>query len=200
MLKLIQAADVKSESKALDPNDAAIEICDSVTNAGSANLNNCPNASTGQDLLCRLFSILPLAANAVDLATSTALLSEFDYADTEKGNDNSIITVLDNGCKPNQCRHADGSTTSLTFAYDHGGAADPAAAEPPKTPFAITATCDCDESKGETANPSPADTADPFECVCDADQECFQGPILTGKFQSIYEKKMETDKGLCYPR
>ena len=162
----------------MDP--SSIEIC-AAKDPGApeldANKDNCPNASTGQDLLCRLFSILPLAANAVDLATSTALLSEFDYADTEKGNDNSIITVLDNGCKPNQCKHADGSTTSLTFAYDHGGAADPAAAEPPKTPFAITATCDCDELKGETAiaaSDTGYDAADPFKCICDKAQDRVQ--------------------------
>ena len=199
MLKLIQAADVTSESKVLDPNDAAIEICDSVTNAGTANLNNCPNASTGQDLLCRLFSILPLAANTVDLATSTALLSEFDYADTEKGNDNSIITVLDNGCKPNQCRHADGSTTSLTFAYDHGGVADQ---QPePGTNFAITATCDCDEIlKGETAIAASDfgyDAADPFECICDSAQECVQ---LSLRNVIFYKTRLVTKKGLCYSR
>ena len=161
----------------MDP--ASIEIC-AAKDPGApeldANKDNCPNASTGQDLLCRLFSILPLAANTEDLATSTSLLdaSVFDMAGTEAGNGASIVTVLNNGCKPDQCRHADGSTTSLTFAYDHAGAADPGAVEPPKTPFAITATCDCDESKGETANPSPADAADPFECICDGDQECFQ--------------------------
>lgn len=160
----------------MDP--ASIEIC-AAKDPGApeldANKDNCPNASTGQDLLCRLFSILPLAANTEDLATSTSLLdaSVFDMAGTEAGNGASIVTVLNNGCKPDQCRHADGSTTSLTFAYDHAGAADPGAAEPPKTPFAITATCDCDESNGETANLSPADAADPFECVCDGDQECF---------------------------
>ena len=175
MLKLGQAADVTSESNPLDP--ASIEICaaaDPTKPELDANRNNCPNASTGQDLLCRLFSIIPLAANTNDLATSTTLLDSlvFDMAGTEAGNGNSIVTVLDNGCKPDQCRHADGSTTALTFSYDHGGVADQLST--PGTNFAITATCDCDESKGETAADPPADAADPFECVCDSAQERFQ--------------------------
>ena len=174
MLKLGQAADVISESNALDPSDPAIEICAAADpNAPEldTNRNNCPNANTGQDLLCRLFSILPLAANTNDLATSTTLLdaSVFDMASTEAGNGASIVTVVDNGCKPDQCRHPDGSTTALSFSYDHSGAA-----VAPLTPFAITATCDCDESNGETAADPPADAADPFECVCDKDQERFR--------------------------
>ena len=164
----------------MDP--SSIEICaakDPLAPELDANKDNCPNASTGQDLLCRLFSILPLAANTENLATSTSLLdaSVFDMAGTEAGNGATIVTVLNNGCKPDQCRHADGSTTSLTFAYDHGGAADPAAAEPPKTPFAITATCDCDELKGETAiaaSDTGYDAADPFKCICDKAQDRVQ--------------------------
>ena len=173
MLRLVQADDVTSESKALDP--SAIEICDT-TKTPNANKDNCPDENTGQDLLCRLFTIFPEAANVVNLATSTALLTDFDYTAAEKGNDNSIITVKTNGCKDDQCRHADGSKTALTFAYDHDGDADQLT--PPQTNYAITATCDCDESKGETAN-TTADTADPFECICDADQERFQR-ILVG--------------------
>ena len=192
MLKLGQAADVTSESNPLDP--AAIEICAAADPAApqlDANRNNCPNANTGQDLLCRLFSIIPLAVNTNDLATSTTLLdaSVFDMAGTEAGNGNSIVTVVDNGCKTDQCRHADGSTTALTFAYDHGGVADQLV--PPQTNFAITATCDCDESKGETAN-AGADAADPFECVCDSTQERFQC-ILVETYEKYTSKSTSSN-------
>ena len=169
MLRLVQAADVTSESNALDP--SAIDICTVDT---SANHGNCPNDLTGQDLLCRLFTILPLATNTVNLATSTALLTDFDYADTEKGNDNSIVTVVDNGCK--SCRHADGIPTALSFAYDTVG--DPTAVPAVAATYKITATCACSKT-GETANTSPDDPTDPFECICDADQERFQR-ILVG--------------------
>ena len=170
MLKLVHAADVESESKALDPADAAIEICQQT---GSINDGNCPSASTSSELLCRLFSILPTSAspnfNLIDLsASTTTLLTNFDPS-ADPGNDNGVITVDDNGCKTNQCRHADGSTTEVTYVYDHAGAA----VAPHTTAYTIAATCDCDESAGETANLSPDDTSDPFECICNADEARF---------------------------
>ena len=173
--EIVHAIDVTLESRPLDPHDPSIEICDwereIQQNLLSVNFQNCPTANTGQDLLCRLFSIIPLANNPNDLATSTALLDPtiFDIFGSEAGNDNGIITVLDNGCKPDQCRHADGSTSALRFAYNYEGANDDL-----QIPFAITATCDCDEYKGETAHLYPTDPADPFECMCDGDQEKFQ--------------------------
>ena len=183
VLKTLQAADVKSESNPMDP--SSIEICaakDPLAPELDANKDNCPNASTGQDLLCRLFSILPLAANTENLATSTSLLdaSVFDMAGTEAGNGATIVTVLNNGCKPDQCRHTDGSTTSLTFAYDLG---DPNAVDANGDPapvagtYIITATCDCDELKGETAiaaSDTGYDAADPFKCICDKAQDRVQ--------------------------
>ena len=113
-----------------------------------------------------------MANNPNDLASSTTLLDPtmFDIFGSEAGNVDQIITVTDNGCKKDQCRHADGTRTALTFSYDHEGVADWYGLQ---TRFAITATCDCDEYKGETANPWPVDFADPFECICDADQENF---------------------------
>ena len=166
MLKLVHADDVISESKALDPADAAIEICQG---SGSVNDGNCPSSSSSRELLCRLFSILPLAANTIDLSSSTTtLLTDFDVT-IDKGNDNGVITVDNNGCKANQCRHADGSTTEVTYVYDHAGAA----AAPHTTAYTIAATCDCDESAFETANTSPDDASDPFECICNGDKARF---------------------------
>ena len=181
VLKAIQAADVKSESNPLDP--SSVEICTLPADpadpafdpALDTNRANCPNSGTDQKLLCRLFTILPTAANTVNLADSTALLTDFDYTGTEAGNGASIVTVLDNGCKRDQCRHADGTTTSLTFAYDHSGVADQL--PEPGTNFAITATCDCDELKGETAiaaSDTGYDAADPFKCICDKAQDRVQ--------------------------
>ena len=170
---MLQAADVTSESKALinDPNDAnIIGIC---KGSGTANDGNCPSETTGQDLLCRLFTILPSDTNTNNLQSSEALVdgSEFDLT-AEAGNDNGIVTVISNGCKLDQCRHADGTNSALSFVYDHAGTND-ANAVPAQTPYAITATCDCDESKGETANVSPADATDPFECICNEAEACF---------------------------
>ena len=174
LLAIVQAADVISESLPIDPNDPFIELCSPPNESGySVNANNCPTANTGQELLCRLFSIIPLANNPNNLATSTTLLDPtmFDIFGSEAGNYNGIITVTDNGCKMDQCRHADGTRTSLTFSYDHQGVAD--WWNGLQTPFSITATCYCNESKGETANVIPVDTTDPFECICDAYQENF---------------------------
>ena len=126
-----------------------------------------------------LFSIKPLADNPNNLAISTTLLdsSMFDIFGVEAGNPHGIVTVHDNGCKTDQCRHADGSQTALLFAFNVYGSIqyDPSgSADRWFESSVITATCDCDESKGETAHHYPFDFADPFECICDADQEKFQ--------------------------
>ena len=135
------------------------------------NRANCPTASNnlGEDLLCRLFSIVPLAENTNNLATSTALLDTtvFDLtgatagAKATYGNTPEIVTVISNGCKPDQCTHADGTTSKVSFAYN-------------SATKIITATCACTSKTGETANTSPANTKEPFECICDGDEESFQ--------------------------
>ena len=173
MFKLVQTADVTVDSIAFnDPAGSPVEICDA-TNSAAINYGNCPTKDTGADLLCRLFSIVPLAANTNNLADSTAMVdatgaidaSVFDLsgttagAEATAGNADGIVTVIANGCKPNQCTHADGSGTPVTFAYN-------------PTTTIITATCACDKT-GETKEDPPTDAAKPFKCVCNEAEERF---------------------------
>ena len=162
-----------SESIAFDP--TTVEICAPPADPNvpdpvlDTNRANCPTASNnlGEDLLCRLFSIVPLEVNTNDLALSTALddTSVFDTtgatagAEATPGNTPGIVTVISNGCKPDQCTHADATKSKVSFAFD-------------SLTTIITATCTC--KTGETANPSPSDPKEPFECVCDGAEECFR--------------------------
>ena len=87
-------------------------------------------------------------------------------AEAEPGNTNQIVTVISNGCKDDQCTHADGTTSQVSFAYD-------------AVSTIITATCACSKT-GETANPSPSDTKEPFQCQCDDALESFQTYLFQG--------------------
>ena len=169
MLNLVQTADVTVESIDF----SAVEICNPA-DSDNLVLNEayCPaQISSNEELLCRLFSIVPKASNVNDLQASTTLLdvNKFDLdagiagAEAEKGNDPGIITVVDGGCRSDQCKHADGvSTSAVTFEYEG-------------TTSKITATCACPTK--ETAD-SNAPANDPFKCKCDDTQDSFWSRLV----------------------
>ena len=170
VLKLVRTADVTVESIVFD---ASIDICNPA-DPDNLVLNEayCPALiSSNEELLCRLFSIVPKATNVNDLQASTTLLdvNKFDLdativgAEADRGNDPGIITVVDNGCRSDQCKHADGvSTSAVTFEYDG-------------VESKITATCACPTKETADSN-APAD--DPFKCKCDDTQDSFFGIVF----------------------
>ena len=165
LLKLVESANhiITSDSIPFDPN--AVEICaaaDPTLPDLDTNREYCPPDNNDKELLCRLFSIVPMAANTNDLmASAPSLLDTSVYELTVTavaGNAAGITTVTNEGCKNDQCTHADTTGSALTFEYD-------------SQTTIITATCTCDKT-GETAD-SNAPTDDPFKCKCDDAQENF---------------------------
>ena len=172
MVKLVQTADVIVDSNRFndpDGNDPPVAICDSATDPGDVNFKNCPSPNSSNELLCRLFSIVPLAGNLNDLADLTVVLddSTFDLtggSNAIAGNSDGISTINADGCKTDQCEHADGGKTPVTFSYDAGTTI-------------INATCACDGT-GETAVDPPDVPAEPFKCKCDDSQGNFQISLI----------------------